>query len=145
MSEEPKYLNRYNSEVEFSDLLGATLVAVTGAEKDSTDITFTADDGRVWVMNHQPDCCEVVSIEDVIGNVDDLLGTPITMAECVESKDENPDGVPVPEYQDSFTWTFYKLATVKGYVTLRWYGESNGYYSESVDIHRVNPPRRGFA
>ena len=73
----------------------------------------------------------------IIGELNDLIGSPITLAEeIIHKQDVNPSGVKIPEYQDSFTWTFYKLATINGYVTIRWYGESNGYYSESVDWGR---------
>lgn len=83
-------------------------------------------------LYHSQDCCESVQVEDVIGDLSDLEGEPILEAEEVTSN-ENPEGV-VKDYQDSFTWTFYKFATIKGRVTIRFYGESNGYYSESVDF-----------
>jgi len=70
--------------------------------------------------------------------LDDLIGSPITLAEeVIHEQDVNPNGVKIPEYQDSFTWTFYKLSTIKGYVTIRWYGNSNGYYSESVSWEKI--------
>ena len=67
-----------------------------------------------------------------------MIGSPLTMAEKSMSR-ENPRIDPeCPNCADeSFTWTFYKFATVSGYVTLRWYGESNGYYSEEVTFEEV--------
>ena len=63
---------------------------------------------------------------DIAGDMNDLIGLPLLIAEEVVSN-ENPDPCPVDtEYQDSFTWTFYKLASNLGYVTIRWYGQSNG-------------------
>ena len=64
-----------------------------------------------------------------------LIGEEILLAEEATSN-ENPKGIK-PEYQESFTWTFYKLATRKGYVDIRWYGESNGYYSEAVYCYHI--------
>ena len=112
----------------FEDLVGKVLVSV---ENKGDEMIFTLDNGEAYKLYHDQDCCESVGIEDVIGDLNDLVGSPILMAEEVTS-DTNPEGI-TKEYQDSFTWTFYKLATIKGYVTIRWYGESNGYYSESVD------------
>lgn len=115
----------------FEDLLGHTLVDVRNAYND--ELIFTLQNEERYKLYHKQDCCEIVTIEDVIGDLDDLIGSPITMAEEITSADE-PENSNIGEWrEDNETWTFYKLATVKGYVTVRWYGSSNGYYSESVD------------
>lgn len=121
--------------IKFEDLIGKTLTSVTGGVSDDR-MLFTTEDGTTYAMHHRQDCCESVSLEDICGDISDLIGSPVLQAE-ESTSDENPEGVPAKEYQDSFTWTFYRIATIKGSVALRWYGESNGYYSESVDFERV--------
>lgn len=88
-----------------------------------------------YVFYHEPDCCEQVFIDDICGDLKDLEGVPLLIVDESVSDNVNPEGV-IKEYQDSFTWTFYKFATIKGYVDVRWYGESNGYYSESVNLKK---------
>ena len=117
---------------EFSQLLGKTLFSIEGAVKESEEIIFTLSDGSKYKMYHEQDCCESVEVEDVAGDIESLIGVPILMAEESCNSDDEP-----PEdsfYDDSHTWTYYKLATIRGYVTIRWFGTSNGYYSESVDF-----------
>jgi len=104
---------------------------------EQDEIIFTCDNGDMYKMYHQQDCCESVVIDDINGDINDLIGSPILIAEELTFLDENPDNVEKPEYQDSFTWTFYKLATIKGFIDIRWYGDSNGYYSESVDFKKL--------
>lgn len=108
-------------------LRGETILKIE-VSPDRDMIRFVCESGLIFRMYHLQDCCEEVLLEEVIGDLDDLLGTPIVMAEEVVSE----GGEPIPCSAGSWTWTFYKFATAKGYVTLRWLGESNGYYSERV-------------
>jgi hypothetical protein len=91
-----------------------------------------------FVMYHRQDCCESVTIDDIEGDLDDLIDEYILQAEEVTNREDKTLGKTKP--RDSFTWTFYKLATRRGYVTIRWLGESNGCYSESVDFKLVTKP-----
>jgi hypothetical protein len=124
---------------DFSELRGKTLTAV-GVNRGQGDdyISFTTDHGCRYIQRHHQDRCESVDIDDICGDVADLIGTPILLAEEVShsggegDSSDWPEGVLQEYVPEIYTWTFYKLTTIKGSVTIRWYGTSNGYYSESV-------------
>jgi hypothetical protein len=144
----------YNEGCEVKELVGKTLKDVY-RDRENESIFFLTGDGTGYVMYHSQSCCENVTIESIVGDLQDLVGTPILVAE--ERTHTNLDGVQsgtVPDliwitawkakHEDHYTpilggetWTFYTFRTIKGSVDIRWCGSSNGYYSESVDFERI--------
>lgn len=98
---------------------------------------------------HNQDCCEDVSLEDYDNDLDVLCNTPIlnvdiaTNCENPKSSKHSWDDDEI-RYDESSTWTFYKFATAKGHITFRWYGSSNGYYSEEVDFALIESNNKEF-
>ena len=117
---------------DFSELLGKTITKIDYLEEGSDFVIIECLTGERYKMYHDYGCCETVDINEIVGDVEDLLNNPILIAE-ERTSDENP----LPNIDYSHTWTFYELATIKGSVTIRWYGTSNGYYSESVDFVKL--------
>jgi hypothetical protein len=116
----------YDPKIE--DMLGLVFTDVT---QSVDELRFKCAEGT-FIFFHDQDCCESVEIESVVGDLQDLVGEPLLLAE--ESNGETPVGYTFEYEPDSYTWTFYKFATRKGYVDVRWLGESNGYYGERVDL-----------
>lgn len=122
----------HNTEyVQFNALQGLVLENILTDGHDEV-LYFVMGDGNVYQMWHEQDCCEHVSIEDVVGDLRDLKGHVIVTAEEVaDSEEESKDSY------ESCTWTFYKIGTSRGDVTIRWFGSSNGYYAEGVSFGRM--------
>lgn len=157
--------SRYSRQPNFTELIGKTFHTIIGKVGDE-EITFECTDGSKYRLVYHRDCCASCNIEDICGDLADLIGSPVLNAE--ESSSGAPDERAIAERRaryekakaefkprdkddefywygpspdndwkdESETWCFYKLATVKGSVTIRWYGSSNGYYSESASFER---------
>jgi hypothetical protein len=89
----------------------------------------TASGRKIWI-HHDQDCCESVRIEDTQGNWHELIGKVIVEA----SEDVRSSG---PRCSESWTRTTLTFRVDGATVISRWIGESNGYYSESVDIEEL--------
>lgn len=104
-----------------------------GAEFDAEpcEVFIETGDGSVFLLFHSQECCEDVRLIDGLEDLKELVGEVVVSAreESNQEWDEEQDR--------SSTYTFYHLRTAKHDATLRWLGESNGYYSERVEVAKV--------
>jgi hypothetical protein len=97
--------------------------------------TIETSDGKRYQLSHSQDCCESVRHEKTIGEIENVLNSPITLA---EEDNSDPKWATDYGYNESHTWSGYFLETVNGRVELWFLGESNGYYSESMGFSEIN-------
>ena len=113
--------------LDISELNGKYLIEVTVSAEQ---VTFVTNDGT-YRLYHEQDCCEAVYLYDVEGDIADMQDALCCCAYMTQQYSEQSE-----DY--SKTYTFYSVQTTKGYVWLRWLGESNGYYSEGVDFEKLD-------
>ena len=120
-----KRFKPHRSHCDIKDMVGKKVLGIYYDEENFQILT----DDCVYAFYHQQDCCESVWLTQVDGISDKLIGSRIVIAEVATDEKDTEYG--------HITWSFYKIGTNKGMIDFRWQGESNGYYSESVDLVKI--------
>lgn len=94
---------------------------------DDNQIFFYCDDNIVYKLYDANNSGS--ELESIVGDLEDLINNPILSAEEIKNEDSK---------FNCMIWTFYKLATIKGYVDIRWQGSNDGLYADEVSLIKVN-------
>lgn len=105
---------------------------VTGLHAGSEEVMIHFANGYCIRLYHMQDCCESVSLND-FEVFEELKGPLLTFDETSNSSNDGEG--------ESETWTFYNIRIGAGVLNLRWLGESNGYYSEAIDVEVIEPQK----
>jgi hypothetical protein len=115
--------------VPFSDLTNCILTSIK-VDAANDEVRFFTRGGREFLLFHEQAWDETVIIEEIIGSLDDLIGTPILRAETTYDSDVGPTiemrialkGT--PDWDDKWDRrVFYQLRTIKGSLLLIWCGD----------------------
>lgn len=120
-----KHVKPHRSHCDIKDMVGKKIIGIYYDEEIFQILT----DDCVYAFYHEQDCCESVWLTQVDGISDKLIGSCIVMAEVVTDEKDTEHG--------HITWTFYKIGTNKGIIDFRWQGESDGGYSETVNLVKI--------
>ena len=66
-------------------IIGKTIVEIRGSCRVSDYISFRFSDNTYMKMYHIQSCCENVEVDDIVGDIDDLINAEILVSEFVES------------------------------------------------------------
>ena len=119
-------------EVNKLELEGQTITKIEKRKDD--ELYISTKEGNHYKMYHEQDCCESVRLYEMVGEIENILNSPITLAEEDSSE---PKDWKVGEWSESYSFSTYYLETVKGRLEIYFLGESNGYYSESMNFYKV--------
>ena len=119
------YRYRSNNRCDIDDLVGKVIKGWAYSDEYFQSLT----DDCIYIFYHEYSCCESVWLTQVDGISDKIIGSRIVIAEVVTDEKDTEYG--------HITWTFYKIGTNKGMIDFRFQGESNGYYSETVDLVKI--------
>ena len=137
-AEKEKLLNRTVSALQGKSFVKVEhLVHRHGLWQD--EIRFYLPDGKYYLMGGATGEYADVYAESIVGDLQDLVNTPIILAEEVNNFTLTQEQQKMELASRSCTWTFYRFRTIKGDVDIRWFGGSNGYYSEEVEISLEDP------
>lgn len=107
---------------EFETMIGEVLSSIDIDTKEN-QILLTTKSGRIFKFYHEQDCCESVTINGlVVGDIQKLVGGVIQEITKEESTTDTTLTFKIDEHT----------------VISNWIGESNGYYSESVDFQEID-------
>lgn len=112
------------------ELKGKTLTKVEASDEE---VVFETAEGPRYRLYHGQDCCESVFVREIEGDVSKLTGK-VTVVR--EEQGKEPPGF---EPSESYTLTDFIIETPMQKVVFKWLGESNGYYSESVEFVELHP------
>ena len=82
--------NMIDTQEGLARMVGKTFVQVEGSAGDG-EMLFRTADGETFLFGHYQNCCESVRIEDICGDIQDLVGEPILMAEEVSGEAPESD------------------------------------------------------
>jgi hypothetical protein len=121
--------------MDITELQGEVLTHID-VDESKGKVLLTTQKGRQILLHHIQDCCEHVYIENIEGEWLKLLGKPLQVASGKE-EDCSPES-----REGSGTRTTFKFKVDNETVVCKWVGESNGYYSESVNIEDITQKER---
>ena len=97
---------------------------------DNENFYILFDNDQVIKLYHNVTCygCDDFWIEEVVGNIDRLIGQPLTLAKGIENNLDE-----VEEEENERVWHLYKFGTDRESITIRFMGFLNDY-STSIDL-----------